>query len=86
MDLSNDDNFYVAIIAIINSFQCFSLVQLLTSGGFNSSTSTIMYFVYEKVFKFSQFGYVNVMAISKQAKFVTNYSVIMAGIMLEAIH
>ncbi|MFQ9696398.1 MAG: hypothetical protein ACLRY5_06180 [Zhenhengia sp.] len=40
----------------------------------------------KKAFKFAQFGYVDVMAIPKQAEFVTNYSVIMAGIMLEAIH
>lgn len=45
-----------------------------------------MYLVYKKAFKFTQCGYVNVMAIPKQVEFVTNYSVVMAGIMLEAIY
>lgn len=39
---------YIAIITTINSFQCFALIQLLTSGGPNYSTSTLMYYLYEK--------------------------------------
>ncbi len=41
---------YIAIITTINSFQCFALIQLLTSGGPNYSTSTLMYYLYEKAF------------------------------------
>lgn len=48
---------YVLIISTINSFQCFSLIQLLTAGGPNFSTSTIMYLVYERAFTLRQFGY-----------------------------
>lgn len=54
---------YVVVISTINSFQCFSLIQLLTSGGPNYSTSTIMYLVYEKAFKLGQFGYANSMGV-----------------------
>ncbi|MEG0325278.1 MAG: sugar ABC transporter permease [Cellulosilyticaceae bacterium] len=54
---------YVVVITTINSFQCFSLIQLLTSGGPNYSTSTIMYLVYEKAFKLTQFGYANAMGV-----------------------
>ena len=34
---------YILVITTINSFQCFALIQLLTSGGPNYATSTIMY-------------------------------------------
>ena len=54
---------YVAIITTINSFQCFALIQLLTSGGPNYSTSTIMYYLYEKAFKLSEYGYANTMGV-----------------------
>lgn len=54
---------YVVVITTINSFRCFSLIQLLTSGGPNYSTSTIMYLVYEKAFKLTQFGYANAMGV-----------------------
>ena len=33
---------YVVVITTINSFQCFALIQLLTSGGPVYSTSTVM--------------------------------------------
>lgn len=54
---------YVVVISTINSFQCFSLIQLLTSGGPNYNTSTVMYLVYEKAFKLTQFGYANAMGV-----------------------
>lgn len=54
---------YIVVISTINSFQCFSLIQLLTSGGPNYATSTVMYLVYEKAFKLYQFGYANAMGV-----------------------
>lgn len=54
---------YVVVITTINSFQCFSLIQLLTSGGPNYSTSTIMYLLYETAFKQYRFGYANAMGV-----------------------
>ena len=41
----------------------FALIQLLTSGGPNYSTSTIMYYLYEKAFKLSEYGYANTMGV-----------------------
>ena len=46
---------YVLIITMINSFQCFALIQLLTSGG--SNTKTIMYYIYYAAFKDDNLGY-----------------------------
>lgn len=54
---------YVVVITTINSFQCFSLVQLLTGGGPNYNSSTIMYLVYEYAFKQGRFGYANAMGV-----------------------
>ncbi|MEG1390783.1 MAG: sugar ABC transporter permease [Angelakisella sp.] len=54
---------YVVVITTINTFQCFSLVQLLTSGGPNYNTSTIMYLLYETAFKQYKFGYANAMGV-----------------------
>ncbi|MGT2743284.1 carbohydrate ABC transporter permease [Streptococcus plurextorum] len=54
---------YIAVITTINSFQCFALIQLLTSGGPNYATSTLMYYLYEKAFKLSEYGYANTMGV-----------------------
>lgn len=54
---------YIVVITTINSFQCFSLIQLLTNGGPNYATSTIMYYLYEKAFKLSEYGYANTMGV-----------------------
>ncbi|MGL5378955.1 carbohydrate ABC transporter permease [Clostridium sp.] len=47
---------YIFIITTINSFQCFSIIQLLTAGGPNYATTTIMYQVYERSFTLGKFG------------------------------
>ena len=54
---------YILIITTINSFQCFALIQLLTSGGPNNSTQTIMYYIYYQAFKLNSYGYGSAMGI-----------------------
>lgn len=54
---------YITVITTINSFQIFALIQLLTSGGPNYSTSTLMYYLYEKAFKLTEFGYANTIGV-----------------------
>ena len=54
---------YVLVITTINSFQCFALIQLLTSGGPNHSTDTIMYYIYYMCFKRYRYGYANAMGV-----------------------
>ena len=54
---------YVLVITTINSFQCFALIQLLTSGGPNHSTDTIMYYIYYSAFKLYKYGYGNAMGV-----------------------
>ena len=48
---------YILIITTINSFQCFALIDLLTSGGPNDSTLTLMYYIYHNAVKLNNFGY-----------------------------
>jgi len=54
---------YILVITTINSFQCFALIQLLTSGGPNNSTQTIMYYIYYNAFKLNRYGYGSAMGI-----------------------
>ena len=54
---------YILIITTINSFQCFALIQLLTSGGPNYATETVMYYIYYTAFKLYRFGYGNAMGV-----------------------
>ena len=54
---------YILIITMINSFQCFALIQLLTSGGPNHATDTIMYYIYYTAFKLYRYGYGNAMGV-----------------------
>ena len=54
---------YILVITTINSFQCFALIQLLTSGGPNHATDTVMYYIYYMAFKMYRYGYGNAMGV-----------------------
>lgn len=54
---------YILVITTINSFQCFALIQLLTSGGPNHSTDTVMYYIYYTAFKLYRYGYGDAMGV-----------------------
>lgn len=54
---------YIVVVTTINSFQIFALIQLLTSGGPNYATSTIMYLVYQKAIVESRFGVSTAMGV-----------------------
>ena len=54
---------YILVITTINSFQCFALIQLLTSGGPNHATDTIMYYIYYTCFTLYRYGYANAMGV-----------------------
>lgn len=55
-------HFYVAIITTIGSFQIFDSAYLLTSGGPNYSTTTIVYYLYQEGFTGLRLGYASVLA------------------------
>ncbi|WP_343212785.1 MULTISPECIES: carbohydrate ABC transporter permease [unclassified Flavonifractor] len=54
---------YILVITTINSFQCFALIQLLTSGGPNHATDTIMYYIFQMAYNNQNFGYANAMGV-----------------------
>ncbi len=54
---------YIIIITTINSFQCFSIIQLLTAGGPSYATSTVMYMVYERAFTLNKYGLSSAMGV-----------------------
>lgn len=54
---------YIVVVTTINSFQIFALIQLLTAGGPDYGTSTIMYLVYEAAIKNGDHGVASAMGI-----------------------
>ena len=54
---------YILVITTINSFQCFALIQLLTSGGPSHATDTVMYYIYYSAYTLFRFGYGNAMGV-----------------------
>lgn len=54
---------YIVVITTINTFQCFSLIQLLTSGGPEGTTNTVMYYLYQNAFSLYKYGYANSMGV-----------------------
>ncbi len=54
---------YILVITTINSFQCFALIQLLTSGGPQHATDTVMYYIYYSAFTLYKYGYANAMGV-----------------------
>jgi ABC-type sugar transport system permease subunit len=55
-------HFYVAVMTTIGSFQVFDSAFLLTSGGPNFATNTIVYYMYQEGFSALRLGYASVLA------------------------
>lgn len=54
---------YIVVTTTINSFQIFSLIQLMTAGGPNYATSTVMYLVYEQAIILQEYGAASAMGV-----------------------
>lgn len=54
---------YIVVTTTINSFQIFALIQLMTAGGPNYATSTVMYLVYELGIKQQDYGRASAMGV-----------------------
>jgi len=55
--------FLVLMLTLINSFQIFDLVFVMTSGGPGTSTLTLVQYIYTTAFQFRKFGYGSAVAI-----------------------
>lgn len=49
--------FFLTIIGVINSFQVFETINLITAGGPINSTNTFVYYIYQYGFQFFKIGY-----------------------------
>ncbi|MEH7222979.1 sugar ABC transporter permease [Bacillus sp. JJ1566] len=47
---------YIIIINVIATLKIFVVIQLLTGGGPNNASTTLMYFLYNNAFKYNQLG------------------------------
>lgn len=54
--------FMVVILNIINSFQVFDLISVMTDGGPGRSTNVLVYRIYQEGFKYSKMGYASAIA------------------------
>lgn len=54
--------FFIVIISIINSFQSFTPIYVMTGGGPGTATQVLVYRIYEEAFVLSNFGYASAMA------------------------
>lgn len=53
---------FVVITTLIGSFQVFGQVQVMTNGGPNNSTVTVVHYIYRTAFQNLEFGYASAMA------------------------
>ncbi|WP_102345132.1 carbohydrate ABC transporter permease [Bacillus sp. Marseille-P3661] len=49
-------NMFVLVVSIINSFQVFATVHIMTSGGPNNATNVLIYQVWQEAFQFFDIG------------------------------
>ena len=55
--------FFVSVVTLINSFQTFGQIDILTKGGPSDSTNLIVYSIYRDAFINYRFGYASTQAI-----------------------
>ena len=60
--LLSNTTLFVVIISIINSFQGFDLVYMMTYGGPARSTSVLVFYLYQNAFKYFRMGYASAIA------------------------
>ncbi|REF98431.1 carbohydrate ABC transporter membrane protein 1 (CUT1 family) [Asanoa ferruginea] len=53
---------FLMVMGIIGSFQVFTQIYIMTSGGPLNRTTTMVYYIYEAAFKFYEMGYASTLA------------------------
>jgi len=62
LPLLTPTTFFATVVYSINSFQVFGQVYMMTQGGPNYATSTMVYYVYQNAFQFFKMGYASALA------------------------
>jgi multiple sugar transport system permease protein len=55
--------FFVLIISLINNFQVFDQIYLITNGGPENSTAVIVQQIYKNSFEYGRMGYASAMSL-----------------------
>ena len=55
-------SFYLLIILIVQTFQVFGAIYVMTQGGPLGSTETVVYQMYQTAFSYTEFGYAAAMS------------------------
>ncbi|OHD56535.1 MAG: hypothetical protein A2Y33_15335 [Spirochaetes bacterium GWF1_51_8] len=61
--LLSPTNFFILIMGIIGGFQAFGSQFVMTSGGPAGSTTTLVYYIYNHAYKWSNMGYATAIAV-----------------------
>lgn len=59
--------FFLTVIGLINSFQVFDTISVMTGGGPINSTNTLVYFIYQNGFVFFKIGYASAAGVLMMA-------------------
>ncbi|WP_166245356.1 carbohydrate ABC transporter permease [Paenibacillus turpanensis] len=62
LPLLSPTTFFVTVMSIINSFQVFDTVYLMTQGGPARTTSVLVYYIFQNAFQYFRMGYASAMA------------------------
>lgn len=62
LPLLSPTTFFITVMAVINSFQVFDTIYLMTQGGPARSTSVLVYYIYQNAFQYFQMGYASAIA------------------------
>ena len=55
--------FFIMVVSLINAFNAFDQIRVLTQGGPGDATRTIVYYLYQNAFQFFEVGYGSAVAI-----------------------
>jgi multiple sugar transport system permease protein len=61
--LLSSTNFFILIMGIIGGFQAFGTQYVMTSGGPAGSTTTLVYYIYNNAYQWSNMGYATAIAV-----------------------
>jgi len=61
--LLSPTNFFILIMGVIGGFQAFGSQYVMTSGGPAGSTTTLVYYIYNNAYKWSNMGYATAIAV-----------------------
>src|SRR3954451_608516 len=64
LPLLRPSTIFLAVVGIIWSFQVFTQIFVMTSGGPVDRTTTMVYFIYQAAFKFYEMGYASTLAFA----------------------